>query len=119
MLLRQSFIGCPATYAGRYFAFSCKLLEIAVTSFRGLNRTDIATVLLRRPGITRPFPAIIPLYPVNATSRDFMAPSLNSRDSSMLARPAKLVAVAPGQRQVTVIPLAFNSLAIASENIIT
>src|ERR1041385_6415354 len=112
-------IGCIATLCGRYFAFSCKLLEIAVTNFLGLNRTDIAVVLLRTPGITSPFPAIIPLYPARATSFDFIAASLNSRDSSMLARPAKLVAVAPGQRQVTVIPLPFNSLAIASENMIT
>ena len=66
-----------------------------------------------------PFPAIIPLYPAIATSSDFIAPSLNSRDSSMLARPANLVAVAPGQRHVTVTPLPFSSLAIASENMIT
>src|SRR6185437_8702782 len=38
-------IGCQVAYSGRYFAFSCKLLEIAVNSFLGLNRTDIATVL--------------------------------------------------------------------------
>src|SRR5215467_2304299 len=112
-------VGCSNGPLGRYLALSCRLLEIAVTSFRGLKRTDIATALLRKPGITRPFPVIIPLYPAFATSLDFIAPILNKRDSSILARPANFVAVAPGQRQVTVTPLPFTSFAIASENIIT
>ena len=54
-------IGCAVTLSCRYFAFSCRLLEMAVTNFLGLNRTDIASVLLIMPGITRPLPAIIPL----------------------------------------------------------
>src|SRR5712671_1472060 len=58
---RNRCIGCAASLPGRYFAFSCKLLEIAVTILRGLNLTDIAIVLLRKPGMTSVFPAIIPL----------------------------------------------------------
>lgn len=65
------------------------------------------------------FPANIPLYAALATSSDRIAPNLNNRDSSILARPANFVAVAPGQRHVTVTPLPFTSFAIASENMIT
>src|SRR5216684_4895996 len=43
-------IGCAASLPSRYFAFSCKLLEITVTILRGLNLTDIAIVSLRKPG---------------------------------------------------------------------
>lgn len=69
---------------------------------RGLNRTDIAKALLKKPGMTIVFPAIIPLYAARATSFEFIVPNLNKRDFSISARLANFVAVAPGQKHVTV-----------------
>src|SRR5262249_6171316 len=47
--------------SARYFVCSVQLLEIDVTSLRGLKRTDIASVLSSQPGITIVFPDIMPL----------------------------------------------------------
>jgi hypothetical protein len=101
----------------RYSAFSATHREIAVTSFLGANLTDSATSQFLAPEITTVRPAINPRYPSRATASALIAPIfLNSRESSIPARFAKSVSVAPGQKQLTTTPAPATSFASASEN---
>jgi hypothetical protein len=71
--------------------------------------------LFCHPATTSPSPFIIASKPVLATSAGssfFMVPTLVS---IMSARSKNSVSVAPGMRQVTVMPVSFNSLRSANE----
>jgi hypothetical protein len=104
-------------FSAAYSTFSATHREIAVTIFRGANRTDSATSQFCIPDMTTVRPAINPRYPSRATTSTFIGRSfLNSRESSVPARFAKPVAVAPGQKQLTPTPDPATSFARASEN---
>lgn len=90
-----------------------------LASFLGTHLTMKAEIIYFLPGITIVFPFIRPLYPTAATSSASQTLLIRLRIMafvlSVFALLAKPVFTGPGQSAVTVIPVALNSSAKASE----